>query len=355
MHPSHGRWRAVVAVIAACMLLPTAVTSPAEAVAPPVRLRVVIGTTCVLADKPSGDLVKLTLRTAGGHYLGTEEDASSGTTFLACFTRRVRIGYRITIVDGDDSRTVAVPDLTIAGDRITDVASGHGPASKHITVKFAACSLSGCGGYAERDRIVDSHGRYHRDLSSIIDLKGADRLAASYTNSRGDTFDTQEEHVPYLLLSKPNKIHVECQPDRAVSVTLRTAGGTLRARKAFGKAGGCATPDGTFRKNGAGVNVAVGNIIRSDLASDSKVIWPHLAVSASDGGTTLSLRCLRNANFGVDVLRGGPVPLYGSYGTSGPDGHFSALMGFTFQSGDVLNLTCSTTKGDRITFTDTVP
>jgi hypothetical protein len=307
MHRSHRGWRALVAGIAACMLLLTAGIGPAAAAAPPVQITATIGEACVSATKPSGDLVKLTLRTGSGHYLGTEEDATSSTSFLACFTHRVRIGYRITIVDGDDSRTVGVPDLTIAGDRITNVVSGHGPASKHITVKYGDCNLSGCAGYTELDRTVDSHGRWHRDLTTSIDLQGADRIAAQYTNSRGDQFYTQEEHLPYLQLSRPNKVHIECQPDRAVNVTLRTAGGTLRASRSLPKAGGCATPDAAFRRNGAAVNIAMGNIIRSDLASDVRLVGRHGRRSAMPVGFAIRCRSLSWGVAGVRAVRHHPI------------------------------------------------
>ena len=338
---------------AVAMLLTTVGVGPATATGPPVQVRVTIGEACVYANKPSGDLVKLTLRTGSGHFLGTEEDATSSTSFLACFTHRVRIGYRINIVDGDDTRTTGVPDLTIGADRITDVVSGHGPASKHILVKYGDCSLTGCAGYTELDGTVDSHGRWHRDLTSRIDLQGADRLAAEYTNSRGDTFGTQEEHVPYLQLSKPNKVHIECQPDRAVNVTLKTAGGTLRVSRSFPMAGDCATPDATFRRNGAAVNIAVGNIIRSDLASDAKVIWPHVAVSWS--GQAVAVRCLPGEPFDIKVLRAA-IPQFELAGTTDSTGRYANLAtGFPALAGDELNLTCATAKGDRIMFTDTVP
>ncbi len=348
---SHQRRRAAVSALLA-LLMSTMGIGPAAAT-DPVTVRVAIGDRCVSGLKPPGDLVKLVLWTGAGTYLGSQEDASSDGSYAFCFAHRVKAGYRITITDGDASRRVTVPDLTIAADRITDVVSGRGPASKHVTILFSDCSLTGCAGFSSVDRTVDGQGRYRRDLTSHLDLQGADRLALTYTDGHGDVFDTPQEHVPYLQLSKPNRIHIECQPARVVSVTLRSASGRLRAGRSFARAGGCALPDATFRKHGTAVNIAVGDIIRSDLASDARVVWPHLAVSWT--GTAVSVRCLPSSPVDVRVFRAG-VQRFATSATTDAGGHYDdSATGFTALANDALELTCATAKGDRITFTDTVP
>ncbi len=349
-----SRPRRSASVIATMALLISAMgASPVAATAAPVTVNVVIGNACVQESKPAGHLVKLVLRTSNGTYLGSQEDAGSVGSYAFCFAHRVKSGYRVLITDGDSSRRVTVPVLTIAADRITDVVSGRGPASKLVTIKYSDCSLTGCAGYSSVARTVDSRGRYHRDLTSRLDLQGADRLALTYTDSHGDSFSTPEVHVPYLELSPPNKVHIECQPDRAVSVTLKSAAGRLRASRSFATAGGCARPDGTFRRNGSAVNIGFGNIIRSDLASDAKVVWPDLGVAWSVTGA-VAADCLPSAPIAIRVVRTGTQAFLFA-ATTDALGHLAyPTTGFDSASGDVLEVTCATAKGDRITFTNTV-
>ena len=337
----------------AVMLLSVAGASPTIA-DEPVRLTVQVGEKCLTGLKPSGDVVKLTLRSDTGTFLGTRQDSSpSPSIFIdVCFGHRIKGGYSIRIRDGAYTRHVTVPPLSIAANRITDVVRGDGPASKHIALFHGICHVNGCGGDEQVDPLVNSQGRYHYDLSSLIDLRGADRLSASYANGHHDYFQTSA-HVPYLQLSKPNRVHIECQPDRVVNVALKSAGGTVRATRSFPKAGDCATPDRTFRKDGAAVNYAFGNIIRSDLASDARVVWPHVSVSWV--GNVISVRCLPSAEFGVQVMRAASQVFFLTEDTLS-NGHYDdAATSFATQSGDVLNLICSTAKGDRITDTATVP
>lgn len=341
------------ALVAALVLMMPAVGISPAAAASPAHLSVTLGSRCMSGIKPSDDTLTVKLKRADGTVVDTYSDAAPSPFVYPCFSKRIRAGYRLRLIWAGHVREVSVPDLSIAADRVTDVVSGHGPASRHITVKFSDCSLTGCAGYTELDRIVDGHGRWHTDVTSILDLHGADRLAASYTNGAGDSFTTPEGHVPYLKLSKPNRIHVECQPDRAVTITLKTARGLLRASTSLARAGDCAAHDGTFRKQGAPVNIGVGNSIRSDLASDVKVVWPHLAVSWT--GTAVSARCLPSAPAAVRVVRSGSQAFLLA-GATDPGGHLDyGTTGFTSASGDVLELTCATASGDRVTFTDTVP
>jgi len=102
------------------------------------------------------------------------------------------------------------------------------------------------------------------------------------------------------------------------------------------------------------VNFAVGNIIRSDLASDARIVWPHVGVSATDGSPELRERCLPSSPAQVDVSWA-PNGHVSYLATTEADGHLNLTTGHTFHSGDQLLLTCSTSKGDRIAFTSSVP
>jgi len=338
----------------AALLATTISAGPTAATVSPVTMDITIGYDCVEGDKGFLPSVTLTLKHADGSVIDTGNDSNPSPNFAVCFSHQVHIGDKVLADWGGGHRQVTIPDLTIGADRITDVVSGHGPAGANLVIAYAPCSLSGCGGYQLSHRTVDRHGRYAKDLSSDIDFKGADRLEARYNDPQGDAIRT-DAHVAYLQLSKPNDVHIECQPDRAVNVTLRTSNGSLRATRTFPKGSACGTPDGTFRAHGAAVDFAVGNIIRSDLASDAKVVWPHVGVSATDGSPGLKVRCLPSSPIGVDVSWA-PNNHFGYYATTGSDGRLDVLnSGHTFHSGDQLALTCSTLKGDRIAFTSSVP
>ena len=68
-------------------------------------------------------------------------------------------------------RTITVPNLTIAVNRVTDVVSGRGPKGRRLTVEAQHCDVTdACEAEVTRTVTVDRSGRYRKDLSSAVNM-----------------------------------------------------------------------------------------------------------------------------------------------------------------------------------------
>ncbi len=342
------RFASVVAVAFAA----TGVLAPATALAAvPLQLQVDVGSTCVYGLKPSGGPITVKLLRADGSTRATRTDGTTGNEWLVCFASPVLIGNRLRMTTDTDpapgtgvqTRTVTIPDLTIAVDRTTDKVKGHAPAGKPIQVRYSDSYPGGSGGWEIRTGTANSAGRWSKDLSSSADVDGSDVLAVTYQNSQGDQFWARTI-APYMEIKAPNKIFIGCQPRGTTTVKLRKSDGTVRAARSLTASTACGGKNGTFRRNGSAVNINTGNRITSDLASDAWLVWPMMSVAGS--GSTVSGRCFANARFQVYVTNGSDSESWS--GTTDVDGRFSDVGAWTFLSGHTLELICETSRGDRV-------
>lgn len=337
--------RGVVAVVAASLAL--AVLMPLPAVADgPLSVKMRLGSHCLGGHKPAADPVTVRLLRSNGTQLESRRDDTTGLEWSVCFTHRPVAGNRIRLVHFTLDRTVRVPDLTASLDRVTNVVRGHAPAGKAITLVHGGCDAQGvCAKSLPITATANSEGRYRKDLSSSsIDIDGSDIVRASYTTSQGDVFERQGR-APYMTVSRPGRISLTCLPAGTTTVRLLSETGKLRATRTFRTQGSCGSASGTFRRNGRPVQLHAGDRIRSDFASDARMVWPSAYVAAS--GYESSGRCVPNADAYLTILDDGMV--IGRYSISlGPTGRFRDVGYQLIPPGAALLLVCESVRGDRV-------
>jgi hypothetical protein len=191
---------------------------------------------------------------------------------------------------------------------------------------------------------ADTHGRYRKDLSASVDIDGSDIVRAIRTTSGGDRF-YREGRAPYMTISGPNRFSLSCLPAGSTTVRLLSPTGVLRASRSLHTTRGCRTVSGSFRTNGHAVNIRRGDLIRSDFASDARMVWPSPFVSAS--GYEYSGRCFPNVHWHLTIDLGGSLAGYS--GPTDADGRFSQMGYQLIPPGAALRLTCESTRGDRLT------
>ena len=337
--------RGVRAVVAATLAL--AVLAPAPALADgPLNMELKLGSRCLSGHKPTDQPVKVKLLRRDGRALETRQDASTEFAWSICFRDHVPVaGNRIRLTNGTFERTVSVPDLTIALDRVTNVVRGRAPAGRTIDLAYAACDSEGlCVKASPIPVTANSHGRYRTDLSGSIDIDGSDIVRAIYTNAHDDRF-YREGRAPWMTIKGPNRFSLSCLPTGTTTVRLLSPTGALRASRSFHTTRGCRTVSGMFRKDGHAVNIRGGDRIRSDFASDARMVWPSPFVSAS--GFDYSGRCFPNVGAHLAIDLGDSVAT--SSVPTGDDGRFS-LQGYQLiPPGAALRLSCESVRGDRVT------
>lgn len=339
--PTYGA-RAVVAAT-----LAVAVLAPGPALADgPLNMELRLGSRCVTGHKPTDQPVKVKLLRRDGRALETRQDASTDFEWRICFRDHVpAAGNRIRLTNGAFVRTVSVPDLTAALDRVTNVVRGRAPAGRTVDLVYGACDSEGvCAKVLPGPVTANSHGRYRKDLSRSIDIDGSDIVRAIYTNSGGDRF-YREGRAPYMTITGPNRFKLSCLPAGTTILRLLSPTGALRASKTFHATRGCRTVSGTFRRNGHAVNIHTGDRIRSDFASDARMTWPSPFVAAS--GYDYSGRCLPNVDWHLTIIDGDSTATYS--GQTDADGRFSQMGYQLIAPGAALRLTCESIRGDRVT------
>jgi hypothetical protein len=334
------------AVVGATLAL--ALLAPGPALADgPLDLELRLGSRCLSGHKPTDQPVKVKLLRRDGKALETRQDASTDFEWSICFRDHVPVaGNRIRLTNGTFERTVSVPDLTLALDRVTNVVRGRAPAGRTIDLAYAACDSEGlCLKSPPVTVTANGHGRYRKDLSSAsIDIDGSDIVRAIYTNSGGDRF-YREGRAPYMTITGPNRFKLSCLPAGSTTVRLLSPTGVLRASRSSDTPRGCRTVSGTFRRNGHAVNIHTGDRIRSDFAGDARMVWPSPHVSASD--YSYSGRCFSNVDWHLTIIDGDSIATYS--GQTDADGRFSQMGYQLIAPGAALRLTCESIRGDRVT------
>jgi hypothetical protein len=327
-------------------IIATGTLSPLAALAKPavLHLQLPVGTPCPYGTRPNTSPITVKLLRSDGTTRETRHDNTVSFDWNVCFSHVPVPGDRIRMINGtSEDRTISVPDLTLAVDRVTNVVRGLGPAHKSVAIKYTQCYPATCLGPVIRHATVDGHGRYRKDLTAAsIDIDGSDLMEVDYDNSAGDTF-LRTTQVPYLQVSKPNQVFAACAPQGATTIRLLTSTGHLRASRTVGAGDDCTGVPTSFRKNGHAVNIHTGDRITSTLASDSRIIWPAISVTGS--GSTLSGRCFPSANYVVFIDQGSSNTSW--EGTTDSDGQFTGFPIWTFTIGDRLDLICETHQGDR--------
>lgn len=354
MRERHRRWRSlfVMLPLAAGMLAPA---SPAAAAAP-ITFHHTTGSRCVAGLKPATGRITVRLVAPNGRLRATRTSAAAGASqggYEVCFPVTPRPGDRIRGVRGSVQRTVTVPTLTIAVDRVTDVVSGQGPRGRRLEMVAQHCDVTGnCEIPVTRNVSANDRGRYRRDLTSAVDLRGMDRVHVELSTSAGDEFQAITR-APFFQVGSPDRVAAYCASGGTRSVMLRRADGRERARATFGSPHRCtssllASLSKRFGRNGTVVEPATGNIIRSNIATDARLVWP--GPSLAIGNDSMTGLCLPDAPYAVYMQRPGEPGVFYTLaeGTTLPDGGFQRANSTVLMPGDRIRLICATPAGDHV-------
>ena len=127
----------LVAVAAAGLALASVLPPPALADGP-LNVTLELGKRCLTGHRPVDGLIRVKLLRSDGTVLETRQDGSVSFSWSICFLHHTPVaGNKIRLINGGMDRTVRVPDLTIALDRVTNVVRGHAPAGKPIQLGYA--------------------------------------------------------------------------------------------------------------------------------------------------------------------------------------------------------------------------
>lgn len=342
--------RVLSALSAATLIAATLASAGPTAAAAPITFEHQMGTTCVGGAKPAGGTLTVSLLRRDGSRRDRVRDHDGAPSWQACFTVKPRPGDRIRAVQGSVSRTIRVPDLSIAIDRVADVVRGRAPAGRRVTIQATRCFVV-CATPLTRTTTANADGRYRRGIP--LDMNGSDLASATYSTAAGDEFRAFAT-APWFEVTTPGRAAVWCTPPRAHEVTLRRPDGSRRA-SAWPLRGVCddrlPRTRRLIRPNGSAVTVRTGDILKSDVASDARFAWPEMSVEALPGGA--AGECFRNAPFMVVVVRpvGGSLVGVGSLGAGDTlaDGTFVTNVGSppVLQEGDRIRLICESRRGDR--------
>jgi hypothetical protein len=328
--------------------------SPATAAAP-ITFGYSTGSRCVAGAKPATGRITLRLLAPNGTLRATRTSPTASAPlggYEVCFDVVPRPGDRIRAVRGSVRRTITLPTLTAAVDRVTDVVSGKGPAGRRLTVRTRHCTLgSACDPDVVRSVTVNRKGRYHRDLTSAVDLRGMDIAFVRFGTSAGDEFQARAT-APFFQVGTPDRVAAYCAPGTR-TVRLRRADGRERASATFRSPLGCTTDTlaslpRRFKRNGSVIAPATGNIIRSDIATDARMVWPGPSLGIGNGSMTG--KCLANAPYVVYMRRPTEPGMFFTLaeGTSSADGLFQRAYDTTLLPGDRIRLLCATPAGDQL-------
>jgi hypothetical protein len=326
------------------------------AAAAPITFSHTAGSRCVAGAKPATGTITLRLLSPSGATRARTTSpaaAASLNGYEVCFKVIPRPGDRIRAVRGSVQRTITLPPVSIAIDRVTDVVSGRGPKGRMVRMLARHCTLTiDCDDQTGGSVPVNSKGRYRQDLTGAVDLRGMDELIVRYETSAGDLFQARAL-TPFLQVGTPDRVALYCAPPGTHAVTLRRADGTVRASASFRSPQRCisdhlAPLPRRFRRGGTPIRPSKGNVIRSTFASDARLVWPGPSLQLPGG--SVSGTCLRNAPYGVYLVRVGEPGI--SYtlaeGSTAGDGTFSAVSTMTFAPGDRIRLICVTPAGDHV-------
>lgn len=311
----------------------------------PLKVHLQLGDRCLGGHKPTDQPVKIKLLRHDGTAIETKHDDTTSLDWAVCFHHVPVAGNKLQMVNGTFERTATVPDLTFHVNRVASIVSGQGPAGKGLEIGYLDCGPRlVCYVYSAIPVNVNSHGRFHKDVSPPYDIDGADEVDVFYENAREDLF-SRAIFAPYLQVTKPNRIRLSCMPRGTTTVRLLSSAGSLRATKSFHATRDCSDFSGSFRKDGHDVNVHTGDRVVSDFATDGKLVWPVMSVDGQVN--TLLGRCVEDSPWTVFVTHGTSTSTYS--GMTDADGHFSIdATPWSFVAGDVLELVCETDRGDRV-------
>ncbi len=347
--------------IAAGALLVTAV--PAAVSAAPLGIQFSIGMgNCDMRGWNAGNkqAILLVWKDSGGDLKSTQKVKSDkhGNWYSNCdYNEQIEAGDTIKATIGTKSRTIHVPQLSVAVDRVTNVVSGYGPPNDTVSLYVYTSDTS-----ANQDVSTDPSGQYSFDFTSQLDIKGQDYAEADWYSPSGDDIYSyaNAQYVQVWEGRAPDQdaAYVQAQPGEAVSVHLLD--GSLVEKASFSGTGNrYGSLEGDFiDASGNVVRALAGDTIdATDVASDATWVLPAISVSGVASTDRVSGTCVANSRYDFEAYSSF-ANRYASYsGVTDSSGNFSRKITsqMDLQSGDHIDVYCTLPTGDQVDRHVTVP
>ena len=331
---------------------------PAAAV-PLVTFNVTVLQGCTYVTGPATLPVTVSQLTSTGTVI---EKASSqfdlgGHTYV-CFDDNFVPGMKVSALTNGATRTVTVPKLSVRVNRVTDVVSGVGPASKTLEVSIVHFSSFKTSKTTVINKKVSSAGTWSMDTTSSINLIGADRIGIIYRASTGDNFllDGVTPFVGVRIAS--SRVIGSVNEGGDVAVTLKTSAGATRARAHLVSANNSQPQDGVFvNTSGYAVAARVGDKVASNAGTNGSFTISNLTVGVNTATNTVYGTCLASKPMKIEVTTPSPYVFTRTFTTCNSAGHYSldTTASVDIAAGDRVLVTVRLSSGDTISRLRTAP
>ncbi len=303
---------------------------------------------------PPNTELKVTLRGEDGGFQGRFVTTTDGNGFWEGeFWSPINPGDRLIATDGSTSRTFIVPMISYQINRVTDVISGRAPKNSSVWVEVYGCQQpfnpEDCDTVWEDERSTNAKGRFSADTTGGYDIRGNDWVGVYWENSDGDEVFRELPAPALNVIVNNNVVFGHSVPRTAVSVWLFDSQGRQRESVRDWAETGEGYYEASFQRNERPVNIRGGDIVRSNVASDSQ--WKIIDSNGSfnTGNDTVSGRCFKNKLYMVFSEHPNGNSSF-TTGFADNNGNFTVNVmtadGFDLQSDDIVDIGCANPQGD---------
>jgi len=331
-----------------CVGLAAALLVPGTAQAStPINVQVLVGDSCVSGTGPANAHVSAVLRTPDGRVRDNFTTMSDDTgAWGSCFSLALPSTFIngndiLKIVVGNKSRTMVVPNVVPAIDRVADTITGTVGANSLVDVEVAHHRDLKHTRQFSFTAVADSQGAWSVDTTGTVNLLGADQVIA-ITAVGNDLFGGLVQ-VPFVQLTNvDNILDGAANTGANLSFDLFDGHGHIKASTttsalAFGQ-----YEVSLYDGNGNAAYPVGGDQLVSNFATDATLTLPVSELRGSASSDTISGRCMANAHYAVLTYNN----TY--FGRTDSTGRLSLSVGNkeNLHRADPLRLVCQYPTGD---------
>lgn len=309
---------------------------------------------CTDGVGPADTELTIELRNSTGDYQGHQIVMTDGNgAWSACFWSDISGGDRLSATDGSTTRTFIVQPIQFRINRVTDVVSGTTVPSSQVVIAIYDCHTDwqSCSLEDEVTRNTGGNGNFSYDSSNLHDIKGQDFVRVIWDSPQGDQERRALDAPRMSVQVNDNWSGGDARPGSDVTMWLFDSRGNQRARFTD-RASQSGSFSGEWNRNGNAVNVAVGNFVGSNIATDATMRVLNMNPQMNTSDNTIEARCWKNKPFYLYVEESqSPWDWADTYGTVNGQGRFTVDtddLGYDLESGDKVFLECLNPQGDSL-------
>jgi hypothetical protein len=306
----------------------------------------------------ANNTIKIEWRSSDGSLKSKQaiQSGNDGLWEFFDFGEVMEPGDTVATTVGTSTRTYTVKPVTLSVDRVSDIASGDAPAGTSVRLDVRDF----VGGFAApilHDRTVtaDGSGHYSVDFSSGADpvnLRGWDGVAATQSNSRGDTtaYGMNVDAIR-VWIGRAN-FDLVGDPGTRVDLSLTRSASVLFHETMLVGPDAYLLESSFVDANGARVRAAAGDEIGSDQASDASFTIPDVTLTVAKLDDKITVNCGLGPNRGVLVRTYNQT--FGAFGErsgyTNSSGNFVARFAheLNIKSGFKVEVRCMLASGDIV-------